>query len=63
MELIKFGSWIIIPICPDLFERIDQGVGRHICPPYVFRVWFGLGFQIFLKITCIGMTYHVQKDS
>ena len=26
-----------------------------------FRVWFGLGFQIFLEITSQGMTYHIQK--
>ena len=28
---------------------------------YRFRVWFGLGFQIFLEITCQGMIYHIQK--
>ena len=28
---------------------------------YQFRVWFGLGFQIFLEITSQGMTYHIQK--
>ena len=37
--------------------------GGHICPPYIFRVWFGLGFQIFLEITCLGMIYQIQKDS
>ena len=37
------------------------GVDGHICPPYVFRVWFGLGCQIFLKIDCLGMDDHIQK--
>ena len=28
MELIKFGIWIIIPICSDLFELILRSRGR-----------------------------------
>ena len=41
-------------ICPRLLEHIHSerggGGGWHICPPYVFRGWFGLGFQTFLEI-------------
>ena len=54
------GLWLTL-ICPSLFERIWRP--GHICPPYAFKVWFGLGFQIFLEITCLGMIYHFQKDS
>ena len=31
-------------------------------PPHVFRVWFGLGFQVFLEITSPGMIYQIEKD-
>ena len=32
-------------------------------PPYVFRVWLGLGLPIILEITCQGMIYNIQRGS
>ena len=29
------------------YLSVSKSQGGHICPSYVFRVWFGLGFQIF----------------
>ena len=40
----------------------DRSSPAISAPPYVFMVWFGLGFQIFLEITCPGMIFHFQKD-
>jgi len=30
---------------------------------YVSLGWVGLEFQFFLKMTCLGVIYHIQKDS
>ena len=38
----------------------DCGGGRG-GGAYRFRVWFGLGLQIFLETTCQAMIYHIQK--
>ena len=40
----------------------DQGGGAYL-PPDVFWVWFGLGFQFFLEMNCLGVIFHIQKDS
>jgi len=29
----------------------------------IYLGWGGLGFQFFLEITCLGVIYHIQKDS
>ena len=45
------------------YLSISEGQRGAYLPSHVIRVEFGLGFQIFLEITCCGMIYHIQKDS
>ena len=51
------------PNCPSLDLSVFKDRRRYICRSYVFRVWFGLGFQILLEMTCLGIIFHLQKDS
>ena len=32
-------------------------------PAYISRGWMGLVFQFFCERTCLGVIYHVQRDS
>ena len=61
-------TWLLMTVTGVLFHMkvIFSPFARAYLSnayPYVFRVLFGLGFQIFLEITCLGMIYHIQKDS
>ena len=55
------GLWGLNPIYPGLFWYIRYRGGGHIV--VVSWGWVGLGFQFFLEMTCLGVIYHVQKDS
>ena len=60
----NFPVVILTLFSPPYFCVSKEGGGdSNICPPLVFRVWFGSGFQIFLDITCLGMIYQIQKVS
>ena len=53
--------WIHVCFGATLTKIVDPFL--VVFMPSGHRVWFGLGFQIYLEITCLGMIYHIQKDS
>ena len=59
-----FQSWPYLPRPIWAYLKTEGGgEGGHICPPYVFWIWLGSGFQLFLGRTCLGVIYHIQGDS
>ena len=65
-KLFRFGSENAeeLTLLGPAYLRVskDQRGGAYL-PPYEFWVWFGLGFRFFLEMTCLGVIYHIQKDS
>ena len=62
-----FPSDVIKPYMPQpIWAYLMTGTGGRggaYLPPYVFWVWFGLGFQFFLEMPCLIVIYHIQKIS
>ena len=59
---ILYYSIFLTLFVPAYFD-VSGTRGGHIVPPLNI---FGLGrvrFQFFLEITCLGVIYHIQKDS
>ena len=55
--------FVLLTLFAPAYLSASKDQGGAYCPPFVLWVWFGLEFQIFLEITCLGMFYHIQKDS